>query len=111
MMDERTTIQVPAKLRKELRILASKRDISYQELLKDMISIFKELDREKTIISIPKGLSKRIENQIENTDIKSVSEYVTFVLRLILSENADKINISKKEAELIKNRLKSLGYL
>lgn len=110
-MKDRTTIQLSDKLRKELRVLASKRDISYQELLKDMISVFKELDGEKTIISIPNQLSKRIESQIKNTDIKSVSEYVTFILRLILSENVDKTSISKKEAELIKNKLKSLGYL
>lgn len=110
-MDERTTIQVSEKLRKELRVLASKRDISYQELLKDMISVFKELDKEKTIISIPNQLSKKIESQIRNTDIKSVSEYVTFLLRLILAENLDETNISKKETELLKNKLKSLGYL
>lgn len=110
-MEDRTTIQLSAELRKELRILASKRDISYQELLKDMISVFKELDKERTIISIPNNISKRIENQIKNTDIKSVSEYVTFILRLILIENQEKNPISEKETELLKNKLKSLGYL
>jgi len=110
-MDERTTIQLSAKLRKELRILASKRDISYQELLKDMITVFKELDKEKTIISIPNKLSKKIESQIKNTDIKSISEYITFLLRLVLSEYQDKTRISEKEGEILKNKLKSLGYL
>ncbi len=110
-MEERTTIQLSAELRKELRILASKRDISYQELLKDMTNVFKELDREKTIISIPNNLSKKIENKIKNTDIKSVSEYVTFLLRLILTENQDKTIMPEKETELLKNKLKNLGYL
>jgi len=110
-MDNRTTIQISEKLRKELRILAAKRDVSYQELLKDMIIIFKELDKEKTIISIPNQLSKRIGAQIKNTDVSSVSEYVTFLLRLVLSEKQDKAVISEKEAEILKNKLKSLGYL
>lgn len=110
-MEERTTIQLSAKLRKELRILASKRDISYQDLLKDMINVFKELDREKTIISIPNKLSKKIEDKIKSTDIKSVSEYVTFLLRLVLAEYKDKTKMSEKEGEVLKNRLKSLGYL
>lgn len=110
-MEERTTIQLSAKLRKELKILASKRDISYQELLKDMISVFKELDKEKTIISIPSQLSKKIENKIKNTDIKSVSEYITFLLRLVLAEYKDRTRISEKEGEALKNKLKSLGYL
>ena len=111
MMDDRTTIQISAKLRKELRILASKRDVSYQEILKDMINIFKELDREKTIISIPNKLSKRIESKIKDTDINSVSEYITFLLRLTLSEYQDKTTISEKEGEILKKKLKSLGYL
>lgn len=110
-MEERTTIQLSAKLRKELKILASKRDISYQELLKDMISVFKELDKEKTIISIPNQLSKKIENKIKNTDIKSVSEYITFLLRLVLAEYKDRTRISEKGGEALKNKLKSLGYL
>jgi len=104
-MKNRTTIQISEKLRKELRILASKRDVSYQELLKDMIDVFKELDREKTIISIPSKLSKKIKEKIKDSDIKSVSEYVTFVLRMLLSED------DKKGEEKIRKRLKKLGYL
>ena len=69
-MENRTTIQVSEDLRKELRVLASKRDVSYQDLLKDMISIFKELDKEKTIISIPKKLSEKVEEKIVETDEK-----------------------------------------
>jgi Arc/MetJ-type ribon-helix-helix transcriptional regulator len=108
-MKNRTTIQLSENLRKELKILSSKRDISYQELLKDMISVFKELDKEKTIISIPKKLANKIKENIKNTDIKSVSEYIVFILRLVLSE--DKTKISKRDEEKIKQKLKNLGYL
>ncbi len=107
-MDNRTTIQVSENLRKELRELASKRDISYQELLDDMISVFKELDREKTVVSIPKKLSEKIRTNIKGTDIKSVSEYTTFILRMILAEKSD---TKTNDADEIKKKLKSLGYL
>lgn len=107
-MKDRTTIQLSENLRKELRILASKRDISYQELLRDMISVFKELDREKTIVSIPFKLAGKIKKNIENTDMSSVSEYVTFILRMILAEKTD---IKCLDEAKIKQRLKNLGYL
>ena len=77
-MEDRTTIQVSEKLRKELRMLAAKRDLSYQELLSDMISVFKELDKEKTIVSIPGGLAEKIKTQVKETDISSISEYIAF---------------------------------
>jgi len=108
-MEDRTTIQVSEKLRKELRVLASKRDLSYQELLSDMITVFKELDKEKTIISIPAGIANKIKEQIKHTDLSSASEYITFVLRLILSEQEKPF--SSKDEKKIKARLRKLGYL
>ena len=107
-MENRTTIQLSESLRQELRVLAAKRDISYQELLSDMVSVFKELDREKTIISIPKKLANKIEENIKDTDMRSDSEYVTFILRMILSEEG---KVDESDAEKIKDKLKNLGYL
>ncbi len=105
-MENRTTIQLSEELRKDLKILAAKRDVSYQELLSDMISVFKELDREKTIVSIPAKLAEKIKTNLEKTDISSVSEYITFILRMALSEQV------KSSDELkIKQRLKNLGYI
>ena len=48
-MENRTTIQITEDLRKQLKVLAARRDISYQELLQDMISVFKELNQEKIL--------------------------------------------------------------
>ena len=107
-MQNRTTIQLSENLRKELRVLSSKRDINYQELLSDMIDVFKELDRQKTIVSIPKKLSEKVKQNIKNTDMSSVSEYITFILRMILAEKAE---IKKSDETKIKQRLKNLGYL
>ena len=110
-MENRTTIQVSEDIRKALRILASKRDISYQELLKDMISVFKELNKEKTIISIPKRLAERIEEKRKETDLESVSAYVTFVLRQLIGEIGERARFTEKDEKQIMSRLKSLGCL
>ena len=107
-MEERTTIQVSGDVRKELRSLAAKRDENYQVLLKDMIQVFKELDDDKTIISIPKKLSKKIEDKLPSTDFNTISEYVAFILRLILYEES---SVRKKNEKIdekeIKQKLKS----
>lgn len=111
VMENRTTIQVSEDLRKQLKVLAARRDISYQELLQDMISVFKELDREKTIISIPALLADKISEKTKKTDFASVSDYTTFVLRQMLMESADKEKISASDEERIKDKLRKLGYL
>ena len=108
LMQNRTTIQVENNLRKELKLLSAKRDITYQDLLKDMISIFSELDKDKTIISIPNKLAEKMKDKIESTDFNSISEYVTFILRLLLYEEAKSEKINEKK---IKSRLKELGYI
>ncbi len=103
-MKDRTTIQVSEELRKELRILASKRDVNYQKLLSDMVSVFRELDRDRTIVSIPKNLANKANEIVKNSDFKTVSELVTFVMRLMFYEQA------RPEAK-IKKRLEAMGYL
>lgn len=107
-MENRTTIQLSTDLRKKLKILASKRDISYQELLSDMISVFRELNKENTIISIPKKLAAKIKTNLKDTDFNSISEYTTFLLRLMLYEKAEKEKINER---IIKQKLKALGYI
>lgn len=110
-MENRTTIQVTEDLRKQLKVLAARRDMSYQDLLQDMVSVFKELDREKTIISIPALLADKINEKTKNTDFNSVSDYTTFVLRQMLMESAEKLKISVSDEEKIKDKLRKLGYL
>ena len=106
-MENRTTIQISEDIRKELKILASKRDISYQELLKDMIDVFKELNRDKTIISIPTPLAEKMKNK---EGFGSISEFATFIIRQILAER-EKNTITKSDEEKVKRKLRALGYL
>lgn len=62
-----------------------------------------------TTISIPTQLFKKVEVHVEDTGFPSVSSYVAFVLRTILSEKGNKK--ADYEAEIVKRRLKDLGYL
>ena len=60
-------------------------------------------------ISLPLPLVEKIKQKIKGTGMPSVSAYVSFVLRQILSEPSNEL-FSKKEEQEVKNRLKSLGY-
>ncbi len=64
---------------------------------------------EFTSISIPTVLFKKVEKHVENTGFPSVSSYVAFILRTLLSEKRNKK--ADYEAEIIKERLKELGYM
>jgi len=61
-----------------------------------------------TTVSIPVELAKKVKKLIKNTGFKSLSDYVTFVLREIV---AGKNEFDRGEIEHVKKRLKSLGYL
>jgi hypothetical protein len=63
-------------------------------------------------ISLPKPLIDKIKKRTEGTGMNSVSAYVTFVLRQVLSTTPETGQILDKKAEDdIKSRLKSLGYV
>ena len=108
-MKDRTTIQLSESLRKELRQLAARRDVSYQQLLSDMVLVFKELERDKTILSVPSILADKVRSIISDTSFKTLSDYVAFLLRLVLYENV-KLD-TQKDMERLKKKLKALGYL
>lgn len=63
-------------------------------------------------ISLPMPLIDKIKERIKDTGMSSVSNYVSFVLRQVLSSPANEEGevLSKKDEEEVRNRLKSLGY-
>jgi Arc/MetJ-type ribon-helix-helix transcriptional regulator len=71
-------------------------------------------DKKYTTISIPTPLADKIKNQIKDTGFNSLSSYVTFVLRQIVSSTEqhdhDK-GFTKEDEEKIKERLRNLGYI
>lgn len=69
-----------------------------------------------TTISIPKVLADKIKKRIEGTGFNSVSGYVTYVLRQVLSSSEtpakqEKEAFSEEDEKKVKGRLRSLGYL
>jgi len=60
-------------------------------------------------ISLPLPLVKKVKKRIEGTGMNSVSAYVAFVLRDILSSHSKEL-YDKKEMKILKSKLKSLGY-
>ena len=71
-------------------------------------------DEEKkfTTVSIPTPLFKKVEERIKGTGFTSVSGYVTYVLREVISEEEEEDEpFSKEDEERVKERLRALGYL
>jgi len=66
-----------------------------------------------TTVSIPAPLFKKIEERIKGTGFTSVSSYVTYVLREVVSEEEeDKAEpFTKEDEKRVKERLRALGYI
>jgi metal-responsive CopG/Arc/MetJ family transcriptional regulator len=69
--------------------------------------------RDKVTIKIPRPLYDNLNQIIEGSGFNSVTEFVVYVLRDLLSSRTLRKEpaLSGKEIEMVKNRLKSLGYL
>ena len=70
----------------------------------------KEYKTEYGTISLSMPLINLIKEKIKGTGISSVSAYVSFILRQILSSQQKGI-LDKKTEEDVKQRLKNLGYI
>ena len=70
---------------------------------------------EYTTVSIPKPLIKKIKERMKGTGFSSVSSYVTYVLRQVISsieeDERSKQAFTKEEEEKVKQRLRDLGYI
>ncbi len=66
-----------------------------------------------TTVSIPTPLFLKIKKRIKDTGFTSVSSYVTYVLREIISEEVEEQEepFSAEDEERVKQRLRALGYL
>jgi len=70
--------------------------------------------RKNMEITIPQTLYEKIKKRVKETGFTSVSDYVTYVLKEIISnleEEQKKEIFTKEEEEKVKERLKALGYL
>lgn len=64
-----------------------------------------------TTISIPTQLGEKIKKHIDGTGFQSVSDYVIFIIREVLSLESEKKILSEDDKEKIKNKLIALGYM
>ncbi len=66
-------------------------------------------------ITIPAHIGERIQERIAGTDFASVSDYVSFVLREVISDeggNEEKqVSFTKEDEDQVKERLRALGYI
>ena len=70
-------------------------------------------EKKYTTVSIPIPLAERIKERIEGTGFHSISSYVTYVLREVISSMGEEEEeaFSKEDEEKVKERLRALGYL
>jgi metal-responsive CopG/Arc/MetJ family transcriptional regulator len=69
---------------------------------------------DRVTIKIPKPLYDNLSSLIAGTGFTSVSEYIIFVMRSLVSlnnEDTPDSNLNGEEVRIIKERLKRLGYL
>ncbi|MBU3897283.1 MAG: ribbon-helix-helix domain-containing protein [Nanoarchaeota archaeon] len=64
-----------------------------------------------TTISIPVQLGEKIKKHIKGTGFQSVSDYVIFIIREMLSLESGKKTLSEDDKLKIINKLKALGYM
>jgi len=69
-------------------------------------------------IKIPNEIIEKIEKRVEESEFKSVEEYILYVLKEVVNEEEieeqEKENEeewSEEDEEKVKSRLRSLGYL
>lgn len=75
----------------------------------------KKEKKKYTTVSIPVPLAKKVKERMEGTGFNSISSYVTYVLRQVISsieeEDEEDESFSKEDEEKVKERLRALGYL
>lgn len=72
------------------------------------------MEKNLVCIEISLDLFKKIEDRIQKTEFKSVSEYVSFVLAEVVKEDDEKEErggLTAEEEALLTDRLRGLGYL
>jgi Arc/MetJ-type ribon-helix-helix transcriptional regulator len=68
---------------------------------------------DKVTIKIPRPLYDKISQVIEGAGYNSVTDFIVYVLRDIVSTHriSEVVPYSEQELQLVKERLRSLGYL
>ena len=66
----------------------------------------------KVTIKIPRAIYEKINHIIDDSGFDSATDFIVYVLRDIVAvEKGEEHSLSPKEIEIVKQRLKNLGYL
>ena len=76
-----------------------------------MVELFRELEPGRTLVSIPTDLADRLNDATSRTDCRSLSEFVTFLLRLFLYESTTEEEAVSEVSTRMREKLQKLGYL
>ena len=68
--------------------------------------------KDKVTLKIPRPLYNSLNETIKGSGFNSVTEFVVYVLRDLVSSRSEKEPaLTKEEIEAVRKRLRSLGYL
>jgi hypothetical protein len=68
--------------------------------------------QDKVTLKIPRPIYSKLKKVIEGSGFGSVNEFVVYVLRDLISSGIEETeDLTKKEIDAIRQRLKNLGYL
>ncbi len=68
--------------------------------------------KERVTIKIPEDLYENLKKMIEKTGFSSVNEFIVYTMRNIASGgHITENNLTKKEIQAVRKRLKALGYI
>ncbi len=70
-------------------------------------------EKDKVTIKIPRPIYENLGKIIEGGGFNSVTEFIVYILRDLISSMPVKkeSSLTREEIEMVKKRLKSLGYL
>ncbi|MCJ7579180.1 MAG: CopG family transcriptional regulator [Candidatus Aminicenantes bacterium] len=70
------------------------------------------MDKEYTPVEIPSDLYKQIEEKIKKSEVSSVADFITKLLKDNLPiDQPETDSLSSEDEEKVKERLKALGYM
>jgi len=70
-------------------------------------------EKDKVTIKIPRPIYENLGKIIEGSGFNSVTEFIVYILRDLISSRTVKKepSLTRDEIKMVKERLKSLGYL
>ncbi|MHC1635400.1 MAG: ribbon-helix-helix protein, CopG family [Candidatus Methanospirareceae archaeon] len=69
--------------------------------------------RDRVTIKIPRELYEKLREMIEGTGFSSVTEFIVFVMRSLVSSGniKEEDKLTEEEVRAVRERLKRLGYI